>query len=96
MVDKLLESLVAAGPLALILGFAVKTLWSTLNEERQKHATEVAATEARHDAEVTQLRAEAAADRQRLEAKLSAIQAEYVGTLKTLANALRDTDSNGG
>ena len=94
--EKWLESLMASGPVALVLGLAVKTLWSTLVEERQKHAAAITALEARHDAEVSQIRAEAAADRARLEGKLSDVQKEYVGTLKTLTAALRESDSHGG
>ena len=94
--EKWLESLMASGPVAIVLGLAVKTLWSTLVEERQKHSTELAAMETRHDNEVNQIRTEAAADRARADAKLDAVQKEYVGTLKTLTAALRESDSHGG
>lgn len=45
METELLKSLVASGPLALVLGFAVVKLWTRLNkvqEERVKEALEFA------------------------------------------------------
>lgn len=95
--DKILESLIASGPLALVMGFACKMLWSALTEERAARAADAKAAQdrrdadqTRHDAEVNGLRAEAAAERARHDADMKAASREYVDTVKELTGAVKE------
>ena len=48
---RIFESLVAAGPLALLLGVAVLKLWQANQAERERHAAAEKAERDRHEAQ---------------------------------------------
>lgn len=80
--DQVFQSLVAAGPLALVLGIAVKVLWSANVEERARHAAEEVAIRRESLAALKE-------ESDRHTAEEDDLRREYVDTLKKLTGALR-------
>lgn len=101
MLEEALKSLIASGPLAIILGYGLSVVWADLRETRKalaeakdKGAADVAAAEKRSDEALEKLRIECTAERNALQAKLDAQGKELVSTVKELTGALKD--SHGG
>lgn len=88
--DQILNSLAAAGPLALVLGVAVYALWRANGAERVLHSAQEDAMRAREDAMRREFLAASDHERERHAVEEEKIRAEYVGTLKKLTQTLKE------
>lgn len=95
MLDQILNSLAAAGPLALVLGVAVFALWRANAEERIRHAAQGEAERKEFLETLGTVRRDFLSalehERERHAVEEEKIRAEYVSTLKKFTTSLKES-----
>lgn len=94
--DELLRQIAAAGVLASILAYAVKTLWTANREERERHAIEAERLREANRAERERHATEEDELRKQIVLESDKHRAEILDLMRRLTRAARDEDSHDG